>query len=40
MSEVLSTSIGRAMMDDDVRFEVLTAARMKFRIVFWDILPC
>jgi hypothetical protein len=23
-----------------VRFQVLTAASMKFRIVFWDILPC
>jgi hypothetical protein len=22
------------------RFQVLTAARMKFRIVFWDVLPC
>jgi len=24
----------------DVRLQVLTAAIMKFRIVFWDILPC
>jgi hypothetical protein len=23
-----------------VRFQVLTAANMKFRIVFWDVLPC
>jgi hypothetical protein len=23
-----------------VRFQVLTAASMKFRTVFWDILPC
>jgi hypothetical protein len=23
-----------------VRFQVLTAATMKFRIVFWDVLPC
>jgi hypothetical protein len=23
-----------------VRFQVLTAASMMFRIVFWDILPC
>jgi len=23
-----------------MRFQVLTAASMKFRIVFWDILPC
>jgi hypothetical protein len=23
-----------------VRFQVLTAARMKFRFVFWDVLPC
>jgi hypothetical protein len=23
-----------------VRFQVLTAASMKFRFVFWDILPC
>jgi hypothetical protein len=23
-----------------VRFKVLTAASMKFRIVFWDVLPC
>jgi hypothetical protein len=25
---------------DIVRFQVLTAASMKFRIVFWDVLPC
>jgi hypothetical protein len=24
----------------DVRFQVLTAASMMFRIVFWDVLPC
>jgi hypothetical protein len=24
----------------NVRFQVLTAASMKFRIVFWDVLPC
>jgi hypothetical protein len=24
----------------DVRFQVLTAASMKFRFVFWDVLPC
>jgi hypothetical protein len=24
----------------NVRFQVLTAAIMKFRIVFWDVLPC
>jgi hypothetical protein len=23
-----------------VRFQVLTAASMKFRIIFWDVLPC
>jgi hypothetical protein len=23
-----------------VRFQVITAASMKFRIVFWDVLPC
>jgi hypothetical protein len=23
-----------------VRFQVLTAASMMFRVVFWDILPC
>jgi hypothetical protein len=23
-----------------VRFQVLTAASMKFRIVFWDVVPC
>jgi hypothetical protein len=23
-----------------VRFQVLTAPSMKFRIVFWDVLPC
>jgi hypothetical protein len=23
-----------------VRFQVLTAAGMMFRIVFWDVLPC
>jgi hypothetical protein len=23
-----------------VRFQVLTAANMKFRFVFWDVLPC
>jgi hypothetical protein len=25
---------------DYVRFQVLTAASMKFRIVLWDVLPC
>jgi hypothetical protein len=24
----------------NVRFQVLTAASMMFRIVFWDVLPC
>jgi hypothetical protein len=24
----------------DVTFQVLTAASMKFRIVFWDVPPC
>jgi hypothetical protein len=24
----------------DVRFQVLKAASMKFKIVFWDVLPC
>jgi hypothetical protein len=24
----------------EVRFQVLTAASMMFRIVFWDVLPC
>jgi hypothetical protein len=24
----------------DVRFQVLTAASMKFRFVFWDVMPC
>jgi hypothetical protein len=24
----------------NMRFQVLTAASMMFRIVFWDILPC
>jgi hypothetical protein len=23
-----------------VRFQVLTAASMMFRVVFWDVLPC
>jgi hypothetical protein len=23
-----------------VRFQVLTAASIKFRIVFWDVMPC
>jgi hypothetical protein len=23
-----------------MRFQVLTAASMMFRVVFWDILPC
>jgi hypothetical protein len=26
--------------EDYVRFQVLTAASMKFRLVVWDILPC
>jgi hypothetical protein len=26
--------------DFRVRFQVLTAASMMFRIVFWDVLPC
>jgi hypothetical protein len=32
----------RATLDasKEVRFQVLTAASMMFRIVFWDILPC
>jgi hypothetical protein len=25
---------------NNVRFQVLTAASMMFRVVFWDILPC
>jgi hypothetical protein len=25
---------------NQVRFQVLTAASMKFRFVFWDVLPC
>jgi hypothetical protein len=25
---------------NSVRFQVLTAASMKFRTVFWDVLPC
>jgi hypothetical protein len=27
-------------LTDYVRFQVLTAASMMFRIVFWDVLPC
>jgi hypothetical protein len=27
-------------MQRSVRFQVLTAASMMFRVVFWDILPC
>jgi hypothetical protein len=26
--------------NDNVRFQVLTAASMMFRVVFWDVLPC
>jgi hypothetical protein len=26
--------------NSSVRFQVLTAASMKFRFVFWDVLPC
>jgi hypothetical protein len=26
--------------EKNVRFQVLTAASMMFRVVFWDILPC
>jgi hypothetical protein len=25
---------------DNVRYQVLTAANIKFRFVFWDVLPC
>jgi hypothetical protein len=25
---------------NNVRFQVLTAASMMFRVVFWDVLPC
>jgi hypothetical protein len=31
---------GRKEKFNFVRFQVLTAAIMMFRIVFWDILPC
>jgi hypothetical protein len=31
---------GSANGSNVVRFQVLTAASMKFRIVFWDVLPC
>jgi hypothetical protein len=30
----------RARYISAVRFQVLTAASMMFRVVFWDILPC
>jgi hypothetical protein len=26
-------------LEENVRFQVLTAASMMFRVVFWDILP-
>jgi hypothetical protein len=26
--------------EQTVRFQLLTAASMKFRFVFWDVLPC
>jgi hypothetical protein len=29
-----------SILDKDVRFQVLTAASMMFRIVFWNVLPC
>jgi hypothetical protein len=29
-----------AIMKVAVRFQVLTAVSMMFRVVFWDILPC
>jgi hypothetical protein len=32
--------VERIMFLHFVRFQVLTAASMKFRIVFWDVLPC
>jgi hypothetical protein len=31
---------GFTNMVNNVRFQVLTAASMMFRIVFWDVLPC
>jgi hypothetical protein len=31
---------GGGTLHSDVRFQVLTAASMMFRIVFWDVLPC
>jgi hypothetical protein len=37
---VRTASIIRAMSVNYVRFQVLTAASMMFRIVFWDILQC
>jgi hypothetical protein len=37
VSEVRAASI---IPNFYVRFQVLTAASMKFRIVFWDVLPC
>jgi hypothetical protein len=30
----------KVMSENIVRFQVLTAASMKFRIVFWDVLQC
>jgi hypothetical protein len=32
--------VDRQLTDSHVRFQVLTAASMMFRVVFWDILPC
>jgi hypothetical protein len=40
INETYSTvSIGKNL-SDNVRFQVLTAASMKFRFVFWDVLLC
>jgi hypothetical protein len=29
-----------SVVSSNVTFQVLTAASMKFRTVFWDVLPC
>jgi hypothetical protein len=36
----LYTALKVATFYDTVRFQVLTAASMKLRFVFWDVLPC
>jgi hypothetical protein len=40
MRKVFKRNAAENELINIVRFQVLMAASMKFRIVFWDVLPC